>query len=282
MNKIGLQYLILALLATLILCTGCAPKEKSHAAYVIFVLGYGTSNSYHPIYSRYVGLEIPAVVIYEDGLVIHDCSESYKYPTLCQAKITSARLEQFISDIAHAEKFIQDCQVRVYGRYGMGPTLRTYLFLNTRTYCGGMIWWLYQPHVPSESIIDDFVAEIQNAEDYQPYHPERVSVVVTWGDNPRQRSDILQGSQDVQTTPPWPYEFSPLPAANECEFLEHPTPTEQATSSDRFRVDSEHYFDVMLLPYLPGEEEREGCRSPDAHHSYRFLPFYKETDWKFK
>ena len=171
--------------------------------------------------------------------------------------------------------------MQMWDRYGTGPTVRIYLQMNTRTFCGGLHWWMGQPRMPSESIVDDFIAEIQKNEDYRPYKPKRVSVVVTWGDDPRQRSDILQGSQGVRTIPPWPYKFSPIPAANECEYLEYPMPAEQATSTGVFRVDSTHYFNVILLPYLPGEEERERCRSTDKPYSYQYLPFYAETKWKF-
>ena len=281
-NRIRLSLFGTSLLVVLMLCAGCTSDSNSDNAHVVFVLGYGSSNGGDPIYSRYVGLEIPAVVVYENGLVIHDCSESHDNPVFCQTRITPTRMEQFTSDITRAEKFSQDCRVAVWGRYGGGPTVRVYMQLHTRTFCGGINWWLYQPHMPSESIVDNFIAEIQNNEDYQPYKPKRVSVVVTWSDDPQQRSDMLQGLQDVQTTPAWPYDFSPLPAANECEYLEHPMPTELATSSGRFRVDSEHYFDVILLPYLPGEQEREGCRSIDDTRSYKFLPFYEGTNWKFK
>ncbi len=209
-----------------------------------------------------IRLEIPTLVVYENGLVITRCNDEL-WPTLCQTRVSPRDVDRLVAEVATAEGFSRDCKARSYPRMGMGPTTHFVMLLRTEEYCGGLRWFLDQPHMSSESSIAEFISTI--ADSYEPYHPEQVSLVLSRV--ACDSDDTLDHSlcQDVQDKPIWPFDFSPTLAIGECDYLERPMATAKATEAagnntiSVFRTKEGDLFSVILRPYLPGESVRETC-----------------------
>ncbi len=245
----------------ILLCAMCTSDSQPSEERAILVMGYGQPSAGSPGLWRHVGLEVPNIVLYESGLVITRCyGKNHGETKFCQSRTSSERVDQLVTDIARAERIDQSCSDWNLGRYGMGPTILAVMRLRHRNFCGSIRWFLRQPDPVFFRILTGFTADI--AEMQQPYHPQKVSVVVT----ALAPEEYPNNPEDI---PLWPYGFSPERALHECEFVEYPLRAEEAVFEGIFRTDSGKFFHVTLRPYLPGEQERPSC------HSWSMWPTYE-------
>jgi hypothetical protein len=286
------RLLLVGSLAITTLCD-CRAAKENNDRYVVLAMAYGLSSVGEHWSAT---LQIPALVVYDDGLVIRLC-EDKGWPEICQTHVSTRRIRELVTRIATTEGFGHNCEVRHYPRMGLGPTVNITMLLNTPEHCGGLHWFWRQPDPSSFPILEGFIDEIDSTDDRQLYQPEQVSIVVSHESCTGKAVLPLFCASDG--VPLWPFDFSPTSAISECNLLEHPMPIAEVReilgdealseidygshlpiSADAygFHTETGRLFLIYLRPYLPGESVRESCRTSGSWTQYDTLPW--EFPWE--